>query len=496
MSQRVVKNYPSPRLMETIGATNQKPAEAIGELVANSFDARIDTEKLSIVVDMRDGKIIVLDNGKGMTSEVLERAVCIAEDMSRYIERSEGAKGHFGMGFKTSCSTLGRYYEIFTRPVGENREYHVGFDISDYSRRPAGADAWDIVIEDEEPSDSSPLGKAEHGTAFVISRLKDKNIIVSAVLSYLGEAFKGHLETGDKIILIDDSGTYEAEPKKYNFIKGTRIEINEVFGPNDKYKVTGWMALDSQIHNDGLYGFNIYRHNQLVEKWDKSWFRSHLMTSRIIGEVNMDFLDATFYKQGVQQSEDWQFVALHMKEFLKPLVTASNKVSKKGNINKPEELKKIVTDLNEDYDCDIAEIEGMEFVEESKDKKEKKGKTGSTGSINETIKTIVKEKTLILSDETEVEITYLEKDSPRNIQAPFDYIFSEASEFDEDRSELQVITFKDHPLWEKKVDKDVIKILATYDAIYRVLVEKLGYDTSDALKIRNQWMASRTGKEG
>ena len=49
---------------------------------------------------------------------------------------------------------------------------------------------------------------------------------------------------------------------------------------------------------------------------------------------------------------------------------------------------------------------------------------------------------------------------------------------------------------EKKVDKDVIKILATYDAIYRVLVEKLGYDTSDALKIRNQWMASRTGKEG
>ena len=121
MSQRVVKNYPSPRLMETIGATNQKPAEAIGELVANSFDARIDTEKLSIVVDMRDGKIVVLDNGKGMTSEVLERAVCIAEDMSRYIERSEGAKGHFGMGFKTSCSTLGRYYEIFTRPVGEKR---------------------------------------------------------------------------------------------------------------------------------------------------------------------------------------------------------------------------------------------------------------------------------------------------------------------------------------------------------------------------------------
>ena len=113
MGTRVVKNYPSPRLMETIGATNQSPAEAIGELVANCFDARYKDEKLDITIDMRNDKIIVLDNGKGMTSSVLDRAVCIAEDMSRHIERGDGAKGHFGMGFKTSCSTLGLYYEIY-----------------------------------------------------------------------------------------------------------------------------------------------------------------------------------------------------------------------------------------------------------------------------------------------------------------------------------------------------------------------------------------------
>ena len=46
MGKRTVKNYPSPRLMETIGATNQKPSEAIGELVANCFDARVDDERL------------------------------------------------------------------------------------------------------------------------------------------------------------------------------------------------------------------------------------------------------------------------------------------------------------------------------------------------------------------------------------------------------------------------------------------------------------------
>ena len=103
MGKRIVKNYPSPRLMETIGATNQSPQEAIGELVANCFDARYNDEKLDISIDLRDNRIIVVDNGKGMTSEVLEKAVCIAEDMSQHIERGEGAKGHFGMGFKTTC---------------------------------------------------------------------------------------------------------------------------------------------------------------------------------------------------------------------------------------------------------------------------------------------------------------------------------------------------------------------------------------------------------
>ena len=62
MGRRTVKNYPSPRLMETIGATNLNPSEAIGALVANSFDARPDDSKLHIVVDLRDGMIKVIDD--------------------------------------------------------------------------------------------------------------------------------------------------------------------------------------------------------------------------------------------------------------------------------------------------------------------------------------------------------------------------------------------------------------------------------------------------
>ena len=484
MGKRVVKNYPSPRLMETIGATNQSPQEAIGELVANCFDARYNDEKLNIIIDMRDNQIIVMDNGKGMTSEVLEKAVCIAEDMSKHIERGEGAKGHFVMGFKTSCSTLGYYYEIFTRPDGENIEYHTTFDIRDYSTRPSGSDAWDVVIEDRKPSKTSPLKDLKHGTAFVIKQLKIKDFPSGAVFEYLGGAFKWHIETGDKITIIDDNGVNLAKPKADSFLKGTKITINEVFGPNDKYHITGWVAIDSQTHNDGLFGFNIYRKGQLVLTHNKKWFRAHLMTSRIIGEVHMDFLDATFYKQGVQQSEDWIIVAKHMEEFLKGVVAASCNLSRKGNINKPAERNAIIKTLQAEYGIENTGIEATGTGGENPGNEEPKPNPGINGSV----KNIVTEKSLILEDGSEIQITFIEKEEEGLEVGPYDYIFEPWQE----PAELQVLVYKNHPLWRKKIDSEVRKIIATSDAIYRTLVVELGVDSRKALTIRNEWVSQRT----
>ncbi len=488
MEKLTVKNYPSSRLMETIGATNLSPAEAIGELVANCFDARCGDEKLNIEIWMKNRRITVVDNGKGMVLKVLEKAICIAEDMSLHIDRGEGAKGHFGMGFKTSCSTLGRNYEIFTRPVNEAYECHTSFDISEYANRKSGANSWDVDIEIERPRFStSPLGSRSHGTAFVISDLRVDSIPCSAVLDYLGQAFKFHLLQGDKIVIVDERERHEAVPKGYDYVEGSKIEINETFGPNNKYHISGWMALDKQLHNDTFYGFNVYRHGQLVLTYDKSWFRAHLMTSRIVGEVNMDFLDATFYKQGVQQSEDWTIVTSHMKEFLKPIVSASGNISKKGNVHNPVESKKIINKLNKDYKVEVED--SGSGTSKGGDKKTNENPEQATSKISDTIKEIVSEDSLTLEDEMVVNITYLVKESGFNMKSPFDYIFAESEE--EETAELQVILFSDHPLWNKKCDEEVKKIIATSDAVYRVLVEKLGYDTSKALKIRNTWLLNR-----
>ena len=490
MGKRIVKNYPSPRLVQTIGATNQTAADAIGELVANCFDARFEEEKLEIFVELHDDEIRVIDNGKGMTDEVLEHAVCIGEDMSRYIERGEGAKGHFGMGFKTSCATLGEYYEIATRPANGSIEYHVAFDIGDYANRPTGADAWDIEIRDTPFDAQGPLSDRPHGTAFVIRDLRDKNIPAGAVFDYLGNAFKGHLVTGDHITVVDRNGTsYQAVPKVAECIPGTKVAIDTTCGPNDAYRITGWMALDKQTHNDGNYGFNIYRKNQLVKRWDKSWIRKHLMTSRIIGEVNMDFLDATFYKQGLQESEVWNIVKAHMTEYLKGIQSASQKLSKQGNVNKPEMVQRVVSDLRVEYAHeepipDPVTVTGSDTGKGS-------DKPNTSPAKPEKIPPIIREDSLTLEDGSLIRVLYREDSSSISPDAPFDYIFDMGDEGE--TSELMSVVFLNHPLWlgaNAKVMR-MAKVLATSDAIYRALVEKLAYKPANAQNVRNEWVRRR-----
>ena len=198
----------------------------------------------------------------------------------------------------------------------------------------------------------------------------------------------------------------------------------------------------------------------------------------------MDFLDATFYKQGVQHSEDWEYVAIHMREFLKGVVAASYDLSRKGNINKPTERKAIISQLDKDYSIEKENTGASEAASENTPVEESK----PTTSINNTVKSIVTEKSLLLEDGSEIQITFVEKEEDGHDVGPYDYIFDMMQE----PQELQVLVYKNHPLWRKKIDGEVRRIIATSDAIYRTLVVELDVDSRKALTIRNEWVSQRT----
>ncbi len=478
ITKKAYLNPPSPKLLEKIGATNLTLADAIAEVVANSFDASIDEEKTVIEVTVDPEHILVVDNGIGMSEAVLVEAVKLGVDMSDVVTKKAGAKGKFGLGMKTACASIGRWWAVYTRPFGENKEYRVAFDLAEWEQRADLPDAWTIYIEELEPDVSGPLGDRPHGTAIAVQKLRTKNPMVGSVLTKLGESFKPHLKQGDVILVNGDP----AMPHVYKFVPGTEVPIDLRFGPSSQYKIEGWVAIDQQTHNDGQYGFNIYRHGQLVQTWYQGWFRAHLMTSRIIGEVKMDFIDPTFFKQGLQDSEVWRLAYAEMREFMKPITSACSNLSKKGNINVSATRNKIVGDMREVLALPPAEnVPGGGATSGSEDPEEPNG-SGCTTNTGPHIKLQVEAEQVVLETGTRISVSWLEaslgSDGP-----PFDYI-----DDSEDPVGLQTIVNTDHPLYDRSKDPDQLRRLAVADSILRYLVDRCSVESRRAVEVRNAWL--------
>lgn len=201
----------------------------------------------------------------------------------------------------------------------------------------------------------------------------------------------------------------------------------------------------------------------------------------------MDFLDATFYKQGLQQTELWTIASERMKEFLKPIVKASRAISRKGNINNHGEKRKIVATLMDE--CGVADNSNNIEQETEEIASEENIAPQKQKSINDTVKTIVHENELELRNGTIIPIMLAERTANARVDAPFDYLYEDALE---DNPTLTVVVYTDHPLFlQGKDNQKTINILATADAIYRVLVEHFDYDPGEAFNVKNRWIAKR-----
>lgn len=478
-AKRAYPNAPSPKLLEKIGATNLTLADAIAEVVANSFDAGVDGEQAVIDVTVDSDHILVVDNGIGMSEEVLVEAVKLGVDMSDVVPKKAGSKGKFGLGMKTACASMGRWWAVYTRPLGEDKEYRVVFDLAEWERKADSPDAWTIYIEEVAPDASGLLGDRPNGTAVVIKKLRTKDPMVGAVLKKLGESFKPHLEQGDSILVNGDPAT----PHVYRFVHGTKVPIDIQFGPSKDYRIKGWVAIDQQTHNDGQYGFNIYRHGQLVQTWYQGWFRAHLMTSRIIGEVEMDFVDATFFKLGLQDSEVWRMAHAEMWEFMKPITSACSNLSKKGNINVAARRNAIVGDMLSSLGLSDAPDESAGPGDAGESSGESSGSTSDGAPTPDSLpKLRVETEQVVLEGGTRIAISHFDRslgvDGP-----PFDYIPD-----DGDPVGLQTIINTDHPIYEHSKDLVQLRRLAVADSILRYLVDRCGIESRRAVEVRNAWL--------
>lgn len=477
---------PDVRLMRDIGIANYTIPQAINELVANSMDARVDNVPLKIEITIDENEISVVDNGQGMTPTILGEAMRLSAEMDKFTGNSGPRKGMYGLGMKAACASLGRDWLIITRPPGADEIYSTRINLATWVDKVDRSD-WKIVISGNPTNSLSPLGTRAHGTAIVVQNLISPGFAFpGAVVDSLSSAYKPHLEAGDEIFV----NGLKVLPKAFDLVDGRKWPIdlpvkNSTSGLGD-FRITGWVGLDVKTHNQGDYGLNIYRQNQLVDAYNKDFFRNHLMTSRIIGEIHLDFVNATFHKLGFHRnSEEWKLVEPILKDFLKPVVKASESMSK--NRNDGLRRQKAVGEL----DRALGVVQGQSIPLTSTAPMLEKAITTEVTSTAETISATSEpvnsnavygslQALGIGREDFTLSYTMVEMDDS---QIPWDYIF------DAESKELQAVININSLVFQKSDDTALIAALALAEAVIGFLINVRGVPFDNAREIRDQWLA-------
>jgi hypothetical protein len=458
---------PDIRLLVDIGEANYEVPQAISELIANSMDARFDEEKVNVEVLINDEFISITDNGKGMSENVLAEALRLAAQMDSVTGNTKARKGMYGLGLKAACASLGKHWEIFTRPHNDSNQYSVEIDLANWLKKKDRKN-WEVEVETTKFKEGvGPLGSLKHGTCIKISNLKENFHMVAAVIEKLGMAYKPHLEFGDTISV---NGA-EVTPKTFSLVENRKYTIDiEIMG----HRVTGWYGLDTKTHNSGDYGINIYREKQLVEAWNKDFIRAHLMSSRVVGEIDLPFIAANFHKLGFNKTtEEWRLVKKYMTEELKPVVKASGQMAqnKKDNLRQAKAIRGLDIALGlispDDQDFNGVIDNGIE----GSGQKPAQRKPSNVASGNY--------QTLKLGED-EIPISHVFERLDETI--PWDFIF------DEDSGDLQAVINTDSLVFTETTDVELIAILALAEAVMGYSIKHRGLDYAKAKENRDNWL--------
>ena len=461
--------------MKTIGATALNSAEAIGELVANCIDARHDGQAVTVQVSIGSESLAVVDDASGMDLATLKEAIRLGVDMDAVTARASPRMGTYGLGMKTAAASLGDVWGIVTRPAAApGTEYSVTFDLRDYGRRDRGTGAesgWSVDIEEGEPDPAGFLGTTEHGTAVWIQRLRSRDLMPGAFIDHLGRAYSPYITAHGDTITVNDT---VVAPFSFDFVEGSRYAIDVVVNEELGWRAHGWVALDRKTHNRPDYGLNLYRQGQLVESWNKDFFRAHLMTSRILGEVHLDYVPVNFNKKGFEtSSEAWRFTKEALKVEVKPAVDASQAMSRnRGDDTRVERALAKMREVlgNGGGGAPLGPTTGTP------------GGTDGDGEVEpDAVRVVAARGDVIHLPTADVRIDCMATELDSEL-LPWDYIYSP------DRQEMVVVVNTSAAVFAKTTDVEFLACLAIADCIARVLHEQAKVPWTQARRVRDSWL--------
>lgn len=162
---------PDPRVLPMLGEINLELWRCLAELADNSIDGFLHADRSGVpimtprvdvalpVSDNERAMVRLLDNGPGMTPEILQTAVRAGWSGNNPVDNL----GLFGMGFNIATARMGTMTEVWTTREGDPEWHGVRIDF-DQLRTQRTFKAPHLTKAKIEPS--------QHGTEIVISRLK------------------------------------------------------------------------------------------------------------------------------------------------------------------------------------------------------------------------------------------------------------------------------------------------------------------------------------
>lgn len=316
---------PDPSMMEDIGSASYTLYQAINELLANTFDARTKDAKeepvpIRVDIDIKPGESVqISDTASGMTKEILMKALTLGFKMDR-IQGERSRKGMYGLGMKTAAASLGRVWEIWTRHADSKMDYYARFDLEEFKTRWSRnqKDLWKLDLVSLDRTSSTPLGNRKTGTVILITNVRDENPDVGVVEGHVGASYRVEVKKFKDSIYLNNRMIDVADPI---IVAGTRVELDfEVSVRGKKHQVKGWWGRLPQYNNDGEYGFDLYRHGQLISgNLKEPLFTAHNTVSNLYATLELPFIKANYHKKGFDYgSEEWKALEATMRDEIMP----------------------------------------------------------------------------------------------------------------------------------------------------------------------------------
>ncbi len=323
--ENMVSNEPNAAILidalQNIGYDN---ISAITDIVDNSIDAGATKIHIQLEKEKESLKIMIVDNGKGMTKDVLDQALRLGSDT---LHDGLSDLGKFGMGLSTAGLALANRTTVFTKSTEENIIYKSMTDVNIIKRENAFIK---LLCEADELDKMrfEHLVNNESGTIVILEdcigiKLSEFSALKGKIIKNLSRIFRKFMDRTE--FWVNDTKIEPDDPLRlgYEEFPGTLISEDDY---DVKWKDIGGIERQGTIHikiaslpecprpvatklgiNMKNEGFSVLRNNrEILFGYLPDWegIVRHNDLNRFRGEISfssdMDFaMGVNFRKNGV-----------------------------------------------------------------------------------------------------------------------------------------------------------------------------------------------------